>query len=122
MHKTPILVALSALLLVGCASAPEGPSFSAMPGKGKSLQAFDRDDYDCQHYAYDRTQGRVDRANDKTAANTILVRLRPLIFLLFQAKRKHVVDRDGIPAFNPGRNHFFPGVILVSLRLFLRVR
>lgn len=72
MRKTPAIAALTMLLLAGCVSAPEGPSFSAMPGKGKSLQAFDRDDYDCQHYAYDRTQGRVDRANDRTTANTVL--------------------------------------------------
>lgn len=72
MRKTPIIAATALLMLAGCVSVPEGPSFSAMPGKGKSLRAFDRDDYDCQHYAYDRTRGRVDRANDKTTANTVL--------------------------------------------------
>lgn len=72
MRKTPAIAAIGMLLLAGCASTPEGPSFSAMPGQGKSMQAFDRDDYDCQHYASDRVAGRVDRANDKTAANTIL--------------------------------------------------
>ena len=72
MRKFPIVAATAALLLAGCVEAPEGPSFAAMPGQGKSMQAFDRDDYDCQHYASDRVAGRVDRANDKVAGNTIL--------------------------------------------------
>jgi len=72
MRKTPAIAALGLLLLAGCASTPEGPSFSAMPGRGKSMQAFDRDDYDCQGYASNRVAGRVDRANDKTATSTIL--------------------------------------------------
>ncbi|HEX7727317.1 MAG TPA: glycine zipper 2TM domain-containing protein [Rhizomicrobium sp.] len=72
MRKIPAIAATAMLLLAGCASTPEGPSFAAMPGQGKSLQAFDRDDYDCQGYASNRVAGRVDRANDKTAANTIL--------------------------------------------------
>ncbi|HEY2033706.1 MAG TPA: hypothetical protein VGH02_08465 [Rhizomicrobium sp.] len=72
MRKIPVITATAMLLLTGCVTAPEGPSFSAMPGQGKNLQAFDRDDYDCQHYADDRVAGRVDRANDKSTANTIL--------------------------------------------------
>lgn len=72
MRKIPALAATAMLLLAGCVTAPEGPSFSAMPGKGKSLQAFDRDDYDCQRYASDRVAGRVKNANDKSAANTII--------------------------------------------------
>lgn len=72
MRKIPAITATAMLLLAGCVSAPEGPSFEAMPGQGKSMQAFDQDDAYCQGYANDRVAGRVDRANDKSATNTIL--------------------------------------------------
>src|SRR5690348_6916240 len=69
---SPALTAMAMLLLAGCVTAPEGPSFEAMPGRGKSMQAFDQDDYYCQRYANDRVAGRVNRANDKSATNTVL--------------------------------------------------
>lgn len=69
---SPAFTAMAMLLLAGCVTAPEGPSFEAMPGKGKSMQAFEQDDYYCQGYANDRVTGRVDRANDKSATSTVL--------------------------------------------------
>lgn len=72
MRKVPAIAATALLLLAGCASTPEGPSFAAMPGQGKSMQAFDQDDYYCQGYASDRVAGRVRAANDKEAGNTLI--------------------------------------------------
>lgn len=43
---------LGALALGGCAvQPPTGPTVMALPSAGKSLQNFQRDDYDCRGYA-----------------------------------------------------------------------
>jgi hypothetical protein len=39
------------LLLVGCASAPTGPSMLVLPGTGRSFDNFRLDDMDCRQYA-----------------------------------------------------------------------
>jgi hypothetical protein len=38
-------------VLVGCASAPTGPSVMVLPGSGKSFDQFRFDDYECRQYA-----------------------------------------------------------------------
>jgi len=74
MRKIPTsLFAVSTLLLLsGCVTAPQGPSFEAMPGSGKSLQAFQADENACEHYADDRVAGRVKQANDEQTRNTVI--------------------------------------------------
>ena len=72
MRKAPALAATAALLLSGCVTAPIGPTFPAMPGQGKSLEAFQADDDACQQYAGDRVAGRVKEANDETTTSTIV--------------------------------------------------
>lgn len=72
MRKVPVFAAAAMLLLTGCVTTPEGPSFEAMPGRGKSFDAFNRDDYDCQRYAANRVQGRIEAANNRQAGNTII--------------------------------------------------
>jgi hypothetical protein len=54
LKKYFCLVSLGAYCLAvgGCASTgPTGPSFAAMPSKGKSYEAFQRDDQYCQESA-----------------------------------------------------------------------
>ncbi|HEY1579944.1 MAG TPA: hypothetical protein VGF82_22995 [Terracidiphilus sp.] len=74
MRKIPLAFsAVSALLLLsGCVTAPNGPSFEAMPGHGKSMQAFDADESACEQYADDRVAGRVKQANDEQTRNTVI--------------------------------------------------
>jgi hypothetical protein len=67
------LFAGSALLLLsGCVTAPQGPSFEAMPPSGKSLEAFQADEDACERYAGDRVAGRVKQANDEQTTDTII--------------------------------------------------
>ncbi len=72
MRIVPAVAASALLILCGCVTQPVGPSFEAMPGSGKNLQAFDADDGYCQGYAGDRVAGRVKDANDHVAGSTIL--------------------------------------------------
>jgi Glycine-zipper domain len=54
MGLRPIALVLggAALGLAGCqAVPPTGPSFTALPGPGKSLQQFQAEDYNCRNYA-----------------------------------------------------------------------
>jgi hypothetical protein len=67
------LVSLSVLCFAcgGCASpAPATPSFAAMPGKGKSYEAFQRDDLYCQSSA----QQAIGYQSPGEAANQTTVR------------------------------------------------
>ena len=70
--QTSLLGIASILLLSGCVTQPIGPSFSAMPPQGKSMQAFDADESACEQYAGDRVAGRVDAANNQVATSTIV--------------------------------------------------
>ena len=50
--KPSVFIAI--LLLAGCASLPEGPNVTALPGSGQSFDYFRQDDAVCRDYA--RTQ------------------------------------------------------------------
>jgi hypothetical protein len=60
---TPLRVALALtvpLSLGACAVAPPtGPSVLALPGKGKDLQAFQAEDYNCRNYAQAQIGGNT---------------------------------------------------------------
>jgi Glycine-zipper domain len=61
-RNTAIMFALlaSASILSGCAStAPVGPLVDAVPGRGKSPQAFSRDDATCQMAAQNAVGGQT---------------------------------------------------------------
>lgn len=60
------------MLLAGCVTVPDGPTIPVMPGQGKSLQAFDQDEQQCEDYAHDKVAGQVKNANDRQARNTVL--------------------------------------------------
>ncbi len=53
-----LLIPTSAVALSACAVAPPpGPSVMAVPGQGKSFEAFQQDDYGCRQYAAAQTGG-----------------------------------------------------------------
>ncbi len=68
------------LAVTGCAVAPPaGPSVTALPGPGKSLDQFNADDTSCRDYAADRTQNAPaqaaaasNNANATVAAGTLI--------------------------------------------------
>ncbi|HQT66502.1 MAG: hypothetical protein B7Z78_00250 [Rhodospirillales bacterium 20-60-12] len=59
-HVKSFSVLTLGLGLAACTVAPpSGPSIVAMPGRGKSLSAFQQDDYTCRNYANDRVGGQA---------------------------------------------------------------
>ncbi len=48
----------AALLLSACATIPEGPSVTALPGPGKTFEQFNHDDAVCRQYASGRINGK----------------------------------------------------------------
>lgn len=67
-----IVAAAMSLSLLGCVEQPLGPTVPVMPGRDKSMAAFDEDRYYCEDYARDRVAGRVDAANDRIAKRTVI--------------------------------------------------
>ncbi|WP_153110589.1 glycine zipper family protein [Propionivibrio limicola] len=58
MKSLTVLLALAGLTLFGgCASVPTGPSAMALPGTGKTLAQFNRDDAECRQYATNQLGG-----------------------------------------------------------------
>ena len=51
MNLRSAMALAGAALLGGCATMPTGPAFPAMPGTGKSVDAFQQDAAACQQYA-----------------------------------------------------------------------
>ena len=66
--------AVAVLALAGCAVAPPpGPSIAAMPGQGKSFEAFQADDAVCRQYAEQQTGlAPQDAANQSFVGSTAL--------------------------------------------------
>jgi hypothetical protein len=64
-----ITAALALALVAGCASVPTAPSVMALPGSGKSFDAFRFDDGDCRNYASAQV-GAV--SNDPAVRNAII--------------------------------------------------
>ena len=52
-------VAVSVLVLGGCASAPTGPTMMVLPGPGKSLEQFQGDDATCRQWAAQQTRAET---------------------------------------------------------------
>lgn len=64
MHKMTLGLALASLTLLGaCATVPNGPTVMAMPGSGKSFDAFRLDDQICRDYAQNRLGGATAHDN-----------------------------------------------------------
>ncbi len=56
-NKLPLAAALTAALLGGCATLPEGPSVMALPGYGKSFDQFRVDSAVCMQFAREQIGG-----------------------------------------------------------------
>lgn len=52
------VLAVSVLALAGCATAPSGPSLSALPGSHRSAEQFRYDDATCRSYALSQSGGQ----------------------------------------------------------------
>jgi len=65
---------IAVLALTGCAvGPPPGPSVAAMPGQGKSFEAFQADDASCRQYAEQQTGvAPQDAANQSFLGSTAL--------------------------------------------------
>ena len=59
------LLLTPALLLAACVTVPSGPTVMVLPGTGKSFEAFQADNFDCQHYA----QAAIGAGNPQQAAS-----------------------------------------------------
>jgi hypothetical protein len=61
-----LIVAAGALaLLAGCAVQPTGPMVRVIPSPYKPFEVFQRDQYDCEHYAGDQVAGDAEKANNR---------------------------------------------------------
>ncbi len=63
------IVGASTLSLAGCVTVPTGPNVMALPGRGKSFEAFQYDDDDCRSYAAARVHPEARRANDSAVTS-----------------------------------------------------
>ena len=63
--STRSLAFAPALLLAACVTVPSGPTVMALPGTGKSFEAFQADNLACQQYA----QATIGAGNPQQAAN-----------------------------------------------------
>jgi uncharacterized protein YcfJ len=59
MSKSLCAVVIAAVFAVGCTSIPTSPSTMALPGTGKSFDAFRHDDGECRQYASDTIGGQT---------------------------------------------------------------
>ena len=60
MNKTMrVALSMSALVMAGCVSMPDGPSLMALPGTGKSFDQFQVDDGVCRDFASYQVGGRT---------------------------------------------------------------
>lgn len=77
MLFTPKMYAVSATLalcLVGCATAPAGPSVAVFPGTGKNFDDFRTDDIVCRQFAQEQIGGvnATRDANDNAVKNGVV--------------------------------------------------
>jgi len=73
MNKFAAGLAVSSLvLLAGCVSAPYGPTVPVVPAPGKPFAEFQREDAECQDYAYARVEGHARAANDRVVLDTVI--------------------------------------------------
>jgi hypothetical protein len=56
------------LLIAGCAQTPMGPTVQVMPGPGKTLDAFQADQFTCKQFAENSVAGQAQDANNARSA------------------------------------------------------
>lgn len=71
--RAAALAAGTAALLAGCATMPSGPAIPALPGTGKSVDAFQQDQAACQQYAQAvlGNGAAPEAVNDRAAAGAV---------------------------------------------------
>ena len=73
MRNTTIAVlALSSLMLAGCAMVPLGPTVRVMPGPYKPFEVFQRDQFECTQYADSMVAGQAEAANNRALGATAI--------------------------------------------------
>jgi hypothetical protein len=60
------------LMLAGCAQTPMGPTVQVMPGPGKSLDAFQADQFGCRQFAENAVAGQAQNANNRAVGAAAL--------------------------------------------------
>jgi hypothetical protein len=60
------------LLVAGCAQTPMGPTVQVMPGPGKTLDAFQADQYGCKQFAENAVAGQAQNANNRAVGEAAL--------------------------------------------------
>ena len=53
------------LLIAGCAQTPMGPTVQVLPGRGKTLDAFNSDQLVCRQFAEQSVAGQAQNANNR---------------------------------------------------------
>jgi hypothetical protein len=69
-----LLPAVAALALVGCVTAPVGPTRDAFPGRAKTFEQFQVDDGTCRDYAFGQIGGKsaADHANESAVGSAVV--------------------------------------------------
>ncbi len=70
-YLTWIGAGLATIGLSGCVVAPQGPTYAALPGSGKTYQAFVADDTQCRQVATAQTGGAAENATSSMAASAV---------------------------------------------------
>lgn len=70
--RTILLTTALAAGLAGCVTPPMGPTIPVMPGRSKSLDAFQADESVCEGYASQRTAGQAEAANNTAIGEGVL--------------------------------------------------
>jgi hypothetical protein len=68
-----IAAVISAMALGACAAAPSGPTVMALPGQGKTFDAFQSDEYTCRGYAQQQTGVAPAQAASNAAVGSAVV-------------------------------------------------
>lgn len=73
VRRPALLVFLALTGLAGCAVAPSGPSLTALPGSGRSIDQFRMDDAICRRATNDALGGQTPQrvANESVAAGAV---------------------------------------------------
>lgn len=71
--RSALALASASVLLGACATMPNGPAVTVLPGTSKSLDAFQQDAFACQQYAQAVLGGTnaPQAANDRAAAGAV---------------------------------------------------
>jgi uncharacterized protein YcfJ len=70
--RTILLITAAAAFVSACVTPPMGPTVRVMPGRSKSLEAFQQDETVCEQYASQRVAGGAEAANNQAIGEGII--------------------------------------------------